>query len=142
MSVYKEPKPYPPYADLVIVGKNLDPEIITNMLEIIPSRSHKKNDKKKDGIREFSNGVWELSSQGQQESVDVNDHLNWLTNQLLPVKNILTLISSMEEVEIIRISIFWIMPSTNEVLILEPELLRKLAEFEIQIVYDIYAPNI
>jgi hypothetical protein len=140
MNESKEILPYPPYASLVITGKELDPEEITDILGINPHRRHKKHEKKKDGVREFSMGSWVYSSEKDIESFDVIDHVDWLVDQLLPIKNKLKLVQKMGNINIV-ISIFWIMSSTNEALSFSPKLLNRMSNIGIEFEFDIFSPR-
>lgn len=133
-----ENEPYPPWADLVITGKDLDPKLITKIIGFSPHRYHKRNDKKKDGIREWPNGAWIFSSKGQINSTDVVSHINWLANQLIKVKDQLVGISRFDDLEV-KIHVFWIMPSTHEVISISSDLLNQLASINIKVQFSIYS---
>ena len=136
-------KPYSPYVSLVLRGEELDPQMITEMLGITPRRSFKRGDQRgrdnKD--KKWSYGFWMFESAGQIESLNLKMHIIWLLEQLEPAKPNLLEISRNDAFDA-KISCFWIMPSTNEVLTIDPELLSRIAALNIRIELDIYSPRL
>lgn len=66
-------------------GIHLDPEMISKVLNINPSRSQKTGDKHESisgKTRVAKCGMWELSSEGHVSSNNLHDHLTWLVQQL------------------------------------------------------------
>jgi hypothetical protein len=134
--------PYPPFASLYIYlsGTKFGPEKVSEILGISPDEIHEKGEKRKNGIDEWAHGLWCLESEGKIESLDLNAHLTWLVDQLVPVKASIKELNEREDVEMV-ISCFWIMPSTNEEYSISPGLLNRLALVNIRIDFDIFAPR-
>ena len=131
--------PYPPNVGLVLRGIDLDPKNTTEMLGVIPDSSFKKGDKRKDG-KEWPHGFWTFSSSGKVQSSDLIMHLTWLIEQFEPVKMNLIEILKSRNIDG-EISCFWIMPNSNETVVFDPELLKRIAELEIRFELSIHSPD-
>jgi hypothetical protein len=133
-------KPYLPHASLVMRGKELDPEMINERLGVRAHRSFKRGDKRQRGHGEWPHGFWILESSGQVNSVDLVDHIRWLLEEIKPFQESLVRLLADGAIDV-KISCFWILPSSNELFILEPELLAQIALLNIKFELDIYSPN-
>ena len=133
-----ENEPYPPYATIVLIKKELDPQHITELLGINPTKGVKQGDKRGDKYK-WPHGIWALESKGQLESNDPILHIEWLIEKLEPAKTKLTEILSDDGISA-KIDCFWIMPSTHEVLTIPPELLSRIGGLNIRFELSIYAP--
>lgn len=72
----------------LLFSENLDPNVVTNYVNIIPTRSLKKGDPlTSDKHRSRKDGCWEISS-GYQDSLDINDQLDAVCKILLPNKKL------------------------------------------------------
>jgi hypothetical protein len=134
-----ENAPYPPYAGLYLTGKELDPKKITDILGINPHKSWKRGDKRKDNNARTS-GLWMIDSSGQVQSVDFIAHLEWLVENIEPVATKLSEILQDENINAV-ISGFWIMPTSHEYLILDPNLSKRVAAINLRLEISIYSPG-
>jgi hypothetical protein len=134
-----ENRPYPPYISLILRGEALDPEKITEMLGINPTKSAKHGDKR-GRSNKWPHGIWILESSEQIESVDPIKHIIWLLDKLEPSKTNLIEISRDQTIDA-EISCFWIMPNTHEVLTIAPELLSRISALNVRFELSIYAPS-
>ena len=133
-------KPYPPKVSLILRGKELDPKKIDEMLGINSYGSFKQGDKRPKDNNKWTFGFWMFSSSEKIESMDLMVHIKWLLEQLEPVQTKLKEILKDETIEA-ELDCFWIMPSTHEEIILEPELLRKIAQLGIPLALGMYSPD-
>jgi hypothetical protein len=130
---------YSIYVSLIIRGKDLDPQKIMEIIKVIPSRSFKRGDKRKD-LQEWPHGYWELGSWNNIESTDLSVHLKWLVEKIEPYKRELVALGKEESFDA-EVSCFWIMPNSHESLTLSSDLLAEISSWELGINFDIYAPD-
>jgi len=69
------------YATILITSQSVLPDEITRNLNIEPGRTAKKGDKRI-GDRIHNSHMWKYSSQGELDSKNVNDHLDFLCDLL------------------------------------------------------------
>jgi hypothetical protein len=130
-------KPYPPYASLYIRGRELEPEKITGILGVCPTRGYKRGDKRgKQNV--WPHGIWMLESSGELESNDPIKHIEWLVEKLEPARLKLIDILKDETIEA-EMSCFWIMPTSHEILIISPILLNQVGSFNIKFEFSVYS---
>jgi hypothetical protein len=130
---------YPPHASLYLRGKDLDPQRVTDILGVIPQEKFKRGDIRQ-GSDKWKHGLWMLWSSEQIDSSDPLVHIKWLLQQIQSAQNRLIELVRDEPVDA-EISLFWIMPSSHGVLILEPELLKEIALLGIPFELSIYSPE-
>jgi len=123
------------YATLRIFRDDLDPDAVSSMLGIIPSDRHRKGDTLRYGSVAKS-GAWFLSSKGQLESKDVQRHIMWILDQLTGKVGILHQLQ--DEGCSMDIFCYWLSASGQGGPTLSPELMRRLAEAELEIGFDVY----
>jgi hypothetical protein len=82
-------------ASFGIRAVNLDPEHVTRVLGLSASRSFARGDeyltkvsKTDEEVRRHTFGVWQFSSQGQVESLYIQDHIDFLIRELAPVRSV------------------------------------------------------
>jgi len=126
------------FTSLVLRGKNLVPQEVVDAIGIKPSKSFKRGDIRV-GTKKWPHGYWELSSKGAVQSSDLQVHLEWLIEQLEPIKTQLTKIIHQEGIDA-SLSCFWIMPTTHESLSLSGSLLIQIASLDLKLDLDIYCP--
>jgi len=126
------------YAELRVYGNELDPKIITEILGVTPSSIQKKGEKRTNSFGRtvvFKTGGWFLSSEGRVQSKDVRRHLDWLLEQLVPVKDQL---SNIQETSGITMNVYCIWWSTGDGgPTLWPEQMRSLADLNLECAFDI-----
>lgn len=128
------------YASLTFTAKDLDPAKISETLGMKPELSFKRGEVRKDGKRIWSHGAWHVSSSDNINSKDLIVHINWMIDQLNPVKEELAGIVSQKEMNSL-ISCFWIMPQGPNQLQFSPEMLYALSEFGINVEFYFYPPE-
>lgn len=125
------------FVTLRIYSDTIIPEEITNTLQVQPSEFVTKgevyaiNSKK---VREI-NG-WFLTSEGFVDSKDCRRHFDFLADKILPIKNELKALQN-KDCEI-DISCFWSSENGQSGPTLSPKQLKKLAELELEIWFDVY----
>lgn len=124
------------YATLILRGKGLNPQEITDSTGLSPSMSFKKGDYRNKSDK-WKHNYWSLSSRDKIQSSNLFNHIEWLMNQIEPVKAKFLDIVNNKDISA-EISCFWILPTNNEQLILKPELLNKIGGLGLQLNLDIY----
>ena len=76
-----------PYVKFIFQGESVDPELITDALEILPSRRFKKGDTYGKKGNKWTIGFWSISSRDIVESGDLENHIVWVLERLEPVKD-------------------------------------------------------
>lgn len=128
------------YASIILRGKELDPQKITDSIGISPSKSFKRGDKRKNN-KVWPHGYWELDSTGFVNSSDLVPHLEWLAERIEPAKLSLSKIIDESGIDA-ELSCFWILPTNHESLSLNPKLLNKIALLGIKLEFDIYSTGL
>jgi Domain of unknown function (DUF4279) len=78
------------YAVLRVVGKDVDPIVLTGAIGLQPFICVRVGDVRPTGTRPRSEGVWSHTTQGVVDSTDLADHLQWLVERLkLDVRKLL-----------------------------------------------------
>jgi hypothetical protein len=127
------------FASLVLRGKYLIPQEVTNSIGIIPTKSFKRGDIRK-GSTTWPHGYWELTSKESVQSSDLSKHLEWLAEVLEPTKKELIKILNQEGINA-EISCFWILPSSHESLSISSEMVRRMAFLGVKINVEIYSQD-
>jgi hypothetical protein len=128
---------YETFVTLRIYSDTIIPNEITNFLQFEPTESVTKgevygiNSKK---IREI-NG-WFLTSEGFVNSKDCRRHFDFLADKIMPIKNKLKALQN-KDCEI-DISCFWSSENGQSGPTLSPKQIKKLAELELEIWFDVY----
>jgi hypothetical protein len=126
------------WATFRIWGKYLDPADVTSRLKITPSRSFKAGDPHgEQGVYQWKHGYWGLTSEERMSSTDLGEHLEWLLDQLEPIKHELqTLIQESDNRA--DLFCFWESESINPRLGLNPSILGRIAALNLRLDLDIY----
>ena len=127
------------FACLVLRGKDLVPQEVTDAIGIHPTKSFKRGDTRT-GTKKWPHGYWELSSKEAIHSSDLSMHLEWLAKQLELVTTQINKIIDKEGVDA-EVSCFWILPTSHESLSLSSELMMRIASLGLKIDIDIYGPH-
>jgi hypothetical protein len=127
------------FACLVLRGKDLVPQEVIDAIRIQPTKSFKRGDIRT-GTRKWPHGYWELSSKENVQSSDLSMHLEWLAEQLEPIKTQIIRIINQEGVDA-EVSCFWILPTSHENLSLSSELMMRIASWGLKFSIDIYCPD-
>lgn len=128
------------YVSLILKGKTLNPQVVTDYLGITPSKSFARGDVRANN-KKWPHGYWALESSSFVDSEDLAFHLEWLANKLETVNSeILNLLKKEHDITA-KISCFWIFPTGHDTLILSGELVRKLANLDLNVEFDIYSSD-
>ena len=127
------------HATLAIYHDDLDPKVISGMLGIEPTTAHRRGETGSRGKIPRTIGAWLLRSDsmrnGKHRSAP-NSHIDWILDQIANRHGaIRSLLENDFRVEIhCRFGIaHW-----NTTCDLEPQIVRRLASFNIPLVFDIY----
>jgi Domain of unknown function (DUF4279) len=126
------------YSTLILRGNELNPQEVTDSLKINPSMSFKRGDWRNETDK-WEHNFWSLSSQDKIQSSNMATHLEWLLNQLEPIKLRLLEILNREGISA-EISCFWIFPTDHENITLSPELIQKIADLSVSLSIEFYCP--
>ncbi len=127
------------YLDLRIAHPDLDPSYISQLLELVPQRSFRKGDLNSSFTKlavchEF--GAWYFGT-SHLISKDINFHLLWLLEKIEGKRSLIRMLRS--NGYRVDISIFLSAESYHGVINLAPQAMKKLASFEIGLLYfDVY----
>ncbi len=71
------------WATLRIWGRDLDPDSVTALLGVVPSKSFRRGDQR-NPRSVWPHGRWSLTSEGQMTSTDLEAHIQWLLDRIEP----------------------------------------------------------
>ncbi len=125
------------FASIIITGKDFDPEVITSSIGVTPSYSFKKGDKRGES-KNWDHSFWELSSKEFETSTDLGLHIEWLVSKILPYKDQFIELSKAIQPLNTYISCFWESKTGHGGPIFSPSLLRKIADLNLELWFDIY----
>lgn len=122
------------FATLRMIGKDLDPDEVTERLGLNPTNSHKQGDVRGHGT--WPQGYWEITSQARVVSTDLALHIEWLLDQIEPVREeFISLISSGIRADMFC---FWESQTGNGGPSFKPKLMARLANLDLELGLDIY----
>lgn len=129
------------YASLRLDHEDLDPERITGLLKIEPTWTQTKGVRctRRSGKTFVPKiGVWLFSTKDRVASKDVRRHVDWLLTQLDGKDEALKRLQA----EGVHTDIFcyWLSADGQGGPTLSPGIMRRLAELELEIGFDIYGP--
>jgi len=124
------------YVKISIRGKGLIPQEVTNSLGLTPSISFSQGDYR-NKTDKWKHNYWSFSSQDKIQSLDLASHLEWIINQIEPVKAKFLEILNKNDIAA-EIRCFWILPSDHEALSLNVDLIKKIADLGIKMEIDIH----
>ena len=120
-------------------GKNLNPEQLTLLLGCLPTETGNTGEEivtKSGNLRKVTKGFWHLEY-GDSDEVDLGEKVNLLLGKLT---NDLTTWRQVTHEFKAGVFCGLFMDNMNEGFTLSPDLLRKLADRQIEIGIDIYSP--
>jgi hypothetical protein len=125
-------------ASFRIMGDNLDPVEITELLGIQPSHSHKKGDSKKGTVIEFPpypSGLWSIDSSAIPKTKELEEHLSYLLNILEPLKQQIEMLKK----EGFKMDFFCgYFSEIDSGIMLSSNVLKRLGELEVDLDVDIW----
>lgn len=125
------------YVTLRIYYENMNSEKLTEYLKIEPTRSQNKGEiNNKDKNTNIQLNGWFLSSKINIDSKDCRRHIDFLTNQLLPIKD--KLVNIINDGGKIDLSCYWKSKNGNGGPTLSTKQFKDLSELEIELWFDFY----
>jgi len=128
------------YAKLMIYSSTVTPDLITQQLQITPSKSRTKGTKwiaKKTGHEvEVKINSWFLSSEKQIISNDVREHLDWLLGNLQVASDKLIELQSWPDIKMTVNCIWWSAEGQGGPTIW-PEQMEKMAKLNLECTFDV-----
>lgn len=126
---------------LRIYPKTMPLEAISQILRIEPSQSLKKGELSKPNSagkkRKIASSAWQLSSDQYLNSLNIEEHLDWMLGKLSPVKDQLLILQKNPDIEIIFDIIWW--TRIGGYFSFSAEQLNALAELNLRVVFDMQA---
>lgn len=127
-------------ASFRLFHSELDPEHVTDVFGISPTRSHRRGDQRtgKSGrvYSPYTTGAWILSSEDEIRSLDANDHIVWVLGKLSHCTSAVH--RYREDGYDADIVCAWFAASDNTCPTLTAETIRELAPFRINCWFDVY----
>jgi hypothetical protein len=117
-------------------GGGLEPHEVSTRLNIDPSRAHRRGDRRGKN-KVWANNHWELTSQDQVSSSDLEVHINWLLDQLEPGQTELLMLLAEPDVQA-DIFCYWESATGQGGPGFSPSVMRRLVEFNLKLNLDIY----
>lgn len=115
-------------AILWITHEKLEPQTITKLLGVFPTRTHER------GNAPFAQ--WILSSRKNLDSSSPDEHIEWLLNHIEGCREQLKKLRREGYSVEIRCKVY--APTESTVVIIEPALLKRLAEFDLLFLCEIF----
>ncbi len=125
------------HASLTIMSDDLDPIAVTHALGITPFHAFKAGDKRGKKGYIWRYGLWSISTEGEVDSEELEQHIGALLNKVEPVKLQLATITSNPSVKA-RVFCFFGTDRMNDGIELSPQLMSRLGALNLQLGIDIY----
>ena len=122
---------------LRIMGKELDPDEITELFQCVPTQTHRRGEKRNTKgkvIKTWKKGLWSLQS-GEIDSSPLEYKINTLLSKITDDIEIWNKVTQNFEADLFC-GIF--LGSFNEGFELSPDILRKISDRGLKIGFDIY----
>jgi hypothetical protein len=126
------------YTMFFLRGKGIDPEKVTETLNIVSSYKFKEGDAygpKKEYTRKL--GFWSITSDKNVISTNIEEHLLWIIDQLEPVQTKLAFILLQKETYA-QLTVVYHLYSREWSSTINPELLRRIAALDIAFGVSLY----
>jgi len=126
------------FATLGIFHDTLEPQSVTEVLGITPTRFFRRGDTHGHGERAtpYRINTWLLSSEGSVASHDSLRHIEWLLARIEPCRAVLHELR--QQSHRMDISCYWLSESGHGGPTLTPDIMRRLAELELEVWFDVY----
>ncbi|MCC6192133.1 MAG: DUF4279 domain-containing protein [Anaerolineales bacterium] len=123
------------FATFRLIGKDVDPDAASNMLGLTPSRAFRKGDPRGES-KTWPHGLWTITSQHAVDSTDLARHIEWLLDQLEPVRDQL---ESLRDGDVkADIDCFFESLTGHGGPTFGPQLLARIASLDLELGLDIY----
>ncbi len=126
-------------AELRIYPGELDPEWVTQRLNVIPTSTLRKGERKVNSIgreRIVKLNGWFLSSEGEVSSLDLRRHLDWLLDKVQPRKSQLRDLQQLPDIHMFIQCIWWSAHGQGGPT-LWPEQMQRMATLNLECGFDV-----
>ena len=124
------------WATFRLGGTLLDPDEISTRLGIQPSHAHKRGDQR--GHKgTWPKGIWTLTSEDQVQSTDLQQHIEWLLDQLEPVQPTIDMLVTGQHLEA-DVFCFWESATGQGGPMFSANFLERFARLHVDLGLDIY----
>jgi hypothetical protein len=132
--------PLTTYASLYIAHNNMSPDDISGILQLQPTDKQVKGDiiclpSKKIKVAAIS--YWKLSTESLVQSEYMEPHLDWLIQQLLPVKDQIISLQKIPDI-LMRLRCIWCSGEENNGINFTAEQIKRLAELNMDCSFGLY----
>jgi len=131
------------YASLRLVGEHVDPDVVSRITGLRADRACRRGDVVKvarphpDAIHTRQHGLWLITSEGQIETADLEDHVEWLLQKIEPAKD--EMVAYVQETgSWADVFCFCEVAGGGGGPVLSPRLLRRMGEAGLSVSLDIY----
>lgn len=137
-----ETQPQETYATLRIYHAELQPALLTDLFERVPTMSWKMGEEitvkngNGDTKYEAKTGGWLLSSKHSVRSTDAMKHIEWMVDNLANHGN--TIYKLQKDGFTVDLVVAWFSNSWNTCPALTPELMTRVANLRIPLWFDVY----
>jgi hypothetical protein len=124
------------YAELVLLGPNLEPDAVTTRLGILPTRTIRRGARIIRGIEKtWTRSGWSVSSRNAILSDNLVRHIEWIVELAQSIAEPLRILRTERAVTIARIWCMWEIGANSD-LFLKPKLLRRIADLGLTLGLD------
>jgi Domain of unknown function (DUF4279) len=125
------------YASVYVYAGDLDPDVISERMEIEPTVTHRKGERAR-GEPGATNpqSVWALSSKGRVDSCDLGKHLAWLLDNFMLREAAMGSLRALGCV--FRVWCYWQSKYGQGGPTISVPLVKALAQLELEVCLDIY----
>ena len=128
------------YVRLMIYPGDRHPDEIYSLMKVRPTQINIAGDKvtnSRGATRTVKESSWFLSSEGNVQSKDLRDHIDWLTRTIYPHRDSLKLVQQIDGAKI-TLKCVWFSLLGHSGPVLWPEQMRILADLDLEVSFDIY----
>ena len=129
------------HAWLRIMHETVDPDEVTALLGVAPSKLQRRGDPNKSRPGKFlSKGGWTLSTKGVLGSKDARHHLDWIIEKIADKKAEFAQLH--EKGYLVDLCVRWDSLSGHGGPAISPKQMKALAELEIELWFDVYVGDL
>ncbi|MDR9877203.1 DUF4279 domain-containing protein [Pseudomonas allii] len=128
------------FVRLMIYPGDIHPSEISNIMHVQPTQITVIGEKVKNSrgvTREVKSSSWFLSSEGNVQSKDLRDHIDWLVREIQPHRESLGLVQQIDGVKI-TLKCVWFSLLGHSGPVLWPEQMKALADLDLEVSFDVY----
>ena len=128
------------HAWLRVMSETVDPDEVTSILGVAPSKVQRRGDSKKGKPGFWAKGGWFLSTEGVVSSKDARHHLDWILERLGGKRDAFMRLH--ERGYLIDLCVRWDSLSGHGGPTISPNQMKVLAELEIELWFDVYVGDL